>query len=244
MAETIQIKRYPNRRFYARHTSRYVSLAEIEEMIQQGNTVEIRDSQTGEDLTRAVLTQIIMEQHPEKMMLFPVDMLHFILRSNDIMSLFLQDYFRQSLTYLDYLQKHTGATGFVPPTNWFQAWLDAAAGLSQTFRPMTTERPGPPASPVEAKPTSATGQPAPTQTAAAAMIAATESTGATSPAAAGPTEQAAPGPIAAHPSPSLTPSSLADKPVTESFDADLVARLLRLEQRLQQLEAERPVPEE
>jgi polyhydroxyalkanoate synthesis repressor PhaR len=143
MSETIQIKRYPNRRFYARHTSRYVSLAEIEEMIQQGHTVEIRDSQTGEDLTRSVLTQIIMEQHPDKMKLFPVDMLHLILRSNDLMSDFLRDYFRQSLTYLDYLQKHNSATALVPPTNWFKAWLDAAAGLSNGLRSVTTGMPFP-----------------------------------------------------------------------------------------------------
>ena len=51
----IQIKRYPNRRYYARNTSTYVTLQEIEAMIQSGMTVEIRDSQTGEDLTRSVL---------------------------------------------------------------------------------------------------------------------------------------------------------------------------------------------
>lgn len=156
MSEPIQIKRYPNRRFYARHTSRYVSLAEIEEMIQQGHTVEIRDSQTGEDLTRSVLTQIIMEQHPDKMKLFPVDMLHLILRSNDLMSDFLRDYFRQSLTYLDYLQKHSSATALVPPTNWFQAWLNAAAGLSHGLRSVTTGMPFP--LPAEREP-SATAEP-------------------------------------------------------------------------------------
>ena len=112
----ISIKRYPNRRYYASHTSKYVSLQEIEEMVQEGHTVEIRDSQTGDDLTRAVLTQIIMERHPEKMSLFPTDMLHFILRSNDAMSGFLKNYFLHSLTYLDYLQNHgTTATTLVQP---------------------------------------------------------------------------------------------------------------------------------
>ena len=106
----IQIKRYPNRRYYARHTSQYVSLQEIEELVQSGETVEIRDSQSGEDLTRTVLTQIIMERQPDKMSLFPADMLHFIVRSNDAMSGFLRDYFHHSLTYLDYLQRHSTAT--------------------------------------------------------------------------------------------------------------------------------------
>jgi len=117
--EPIQIKRYPNRRYYARHTSRYVSLQEIEEMIAAGETVEIRDSQSGEDLTRSVLTQIILERQPEKMLLFPIDMLHFILRSNDMMTDFLRDYFRQSLTYLNYLQRHSAtASALTQGISW------------------------------------------------------------------------------------------------------------------------------
>jgi polyhydroxyalkanoate synthesis repressor PhaR len=124
--DVIQIKRYPNRRYYARRESRYVSLQEIEQMVRSGKTVEISDSQSGEDLTRTVLTQIIMERQPEKMRLFPVDMLHFIVRSNDLMADFLRDYFRHSLTYLDYLQRHNApATTLVRPVHWVKAWLDS-----------------------------------------------------------------------------------------------------------------------
>ncbi|QDU56818.1 polyhydroxyalkanoate synthesis regulator DNA-binding domain-containing protein [Aeoliella mucimassa] len=121
-----QIKRYPNRRYYAKPLSKYVSLQEIEQLIQEGQTVEIRDSQTGEELTRAVLTQIIVERHPDKMELFPTDLLHFILRSNDTMSSFLRDYFRQSLTYLDYLYRHSpGAPRLAQPMHWVKTWLDS-----------------------------------------------------------------------------------------------------------------------
>ncbi|MBI2477938.1 MAG: polyhydroxyalkanoate synthesis regulator DNA-binding domain-containing protein [Planctomycetia bacterium] len=122
--DPIQIKRYPNRRYYSRNTSQYVSLQEIEEMVQKGETVEIRDSQSGEDLTRTVLTQIIMERQPEKMSLFPSAMLHCIVRSNDAMSDFLRDYFRHSLTYLDYLQRHSAVTPLAQPMHWVKAWLD------------------------------------------------------------------------------------------------------------------------
>ena len=123
--ERIQIKRYPNRRYYARNSSKYVSLQDIEGMIQEGHTVEIRDSQSGEDLTRTVLAQIILERQPEKMALFPTDMLHLILRSNKNMSVFLRDYFRQSLTYLEYLQQHSPtATALAKPMHWLKAWLD------------------------------------------------------------------------------------------------------------------------
>ncbi len=127
--ERIQITRYPNRRFYARNESRYVSLEEIEEMVRADKSVEIRDSQTDEELTGAVLTRIIMERQPEKMRLFPIDMLHFIVRSNDVMSDFLRDYFRHSLPYLEYLQKHSAAavTTLVRPMHWMKAWLDSIA---------------------------------------------------------------------------------------------------------------------
>ncbi|MCA9184057.1 MAG: polyhydroxyalkanoate synthesis regulator DNA-binding domain-containing protein [Pirellulaceae bacterium] len=126
--EPVLIKRYPNRRFYARHESKYVSLADIEQMIADGLTVEIRDSQTGEDLTRSILTQIIMDRHPDKMSLFPVDMLHFILRANDVSSGFLRNYFRDSLTFLEYLQQRNPSTATMPqPMHWMQAWLDRVA---------------------------------------------------------------------------------------------------------------------
>lgn len=122
--EHLRIKRYPNRRFYASHASKYVSLTEIEEMIRDGGTVEIVDSQTGEDLTRAVLVQIIAERHPDKIAMFPTAMLHSILRANDVMVNFLQDYFRNSLAYLDYFQKHGTSGSLEEPMHWMKAWLD------------------------------------------------------------------------------------------------------------------------
>ena len=122
--EPIRIKRYPNRRFYASHTSKYVSLPEIEQLIRDGLTVEIVDSQSGEDITRVILIQLIAEQHPEKISLFPPAMLHSILRANDVMVEFLQDYFRNSLSYLDYFQKHGAASSLQEPMHWMKSWLD------------------------------------------------------------------------------------------------------------------------
>jgi polyhydroxyalkanoate synthesis repressor PhaR len=124
--EPIQIKRYPNRRFYARTAKRYVTLQEIEEMIAAGETIEVTDSQSGENITRAVLTQIILDRQPEKIALFPVDMLHSIVRSNEVVSDFLRDYFQHSLTYLDYLQRHgTKTQSLANPMHWVKAWLDS-----------------------------------------------------------------------------------------------------------------------
>jgi len=146
--EPIQIRRYPNRRFYNRDTSKYVSLQEIETLIQTGKRVEIHDSQSDKDLTRSVLTRLIMERQPEKMLLFPTDMLHCILRSNDVMTDFLRDYFQHSLTYLNYLQRHgTTVTPLTSPMHWVKAWLD---GITPTA-PTTASEPKEQAEPLAQK---------------------------------------------------------------------------------------------
>jgi polyhydroxyalkanoate synthesis repressor PhaR len=124
--EPIQIKRYPNRRFYARNTSKYVSIPEIEEMIREGHTIDVRDSQTGEELTHQVLTQIILDRQPDKIQLFPISMLHSIVRSNDMMTDFLRDYFRHAITYLDYLQQYGKSSRKLSgPMHWATAWMES-----------------------------------------------------------------------------------------------------------------------
>jgi polyhydroxyalkanoate synthesis repressor PhaR len=124
----IEIKRYPNRRFYDLSASRYISQEDIEKLVLEGKKVEIRDSQTGEELTRSVLTRILLDRQPDKMLLFPTDMLHFILRANDVSVGFLRDYFRHSLTYLDYLSRHNpAASSLTRPMHWVKAWLNSMA---------------------------------------------------------------------------------------------------------------------
>src|SRR5262249_54633549 len=78
---TVQITRYPNRRLYDRSQGKYVTLKDIEAVVQRGGNVVVKDSKTGEDFTRSVLTQIILENHPERMELFPVPLFHWMIRS-------------------------------------------------------------------------------------------------------------------------------------------------------------------
>jgi polyhydroxyalkanoate synthesis repressor PhaR len=139
--EVIQIKRYPNRRLYSRDASKYVSLQDIEKLIQEGKTIEISDSQTGESLTRAILTQIILDRQPENISLFPVDMLHGIVRSNGLVTEFLRDYFQHSLTYLDYLQRHSpSAKDLVNPMHWAKVWLDGFKPTGDTAKQPEDEK--------------------------------------------------------------------------------------------------------
>ena len=56
------IKKYPNRRLYDTTTSSYVTLTEIKQLVMQGQTFVVRDAKTGEDLTRNLLLQIILEE--------------------------------------------------------------------------------------------------------------------------------------------------------------------------------------
>ena len=88
--EVVSIKRYPNRRLYDRQARRYITLQDLEDLVLGGKKIEVRDSRTGDDLTRSILTQILLERHPEKMEMFPVAMLHGILQANDLVLDFLR----------------------------------------------------------------------------------------------------------------------------------------------------------
>ena len=71
----IVIKKYENRRLYDTTNSRYINLDEIAQLVREGRDVQVVDAATGDDLTRTVLTQIIMEQAKEPDSAFPLDVL-------------------------------------------------------------------------------------------------------------------------------------------------------------------------
>ncbi|QXL85404.1 polyhydroxyalkanoate synthesis repressor PhaR [Comamonas sp. NLF-1-9] len=56
------IKKYPNRRLYDTSTSTYITLAEVRQLVIDGVQVQVRDAKSGEDLTRSILLQIILEE--------------------------------------------------------------------------------------------------------------------------------------------------------------------------------------
>jgi polyhydroxyalkanoate synthesis repressor PhaR len=62
---TAVIRKYSDRRLYDTSGSRYVKLDDIARMIREGVEVEVRDARTGKDITRVILTQIIMEDARE-----------------------------------------------------------------------------------------------------------------------------------------------------------------------------------
>jgi len=56
------IKKYPNRRLYDTTTSTYITLAEVKQLIMASESLVVRDAKTGEDITRSILLQIILEE--------------------------------------------------------------------------------------------------------------------------------------------------------------------------------------
>ena len=73
--ESILIKKYENRRLYDSTNSRYVNLDEVAKMMQSGDDVRVVDATTGEDITRLILTQIIVEDAKTPDSNFPLDVL-------------------------------------------------------------------------------------------------------------------------------------------------------------------------
>jgi polyhydroxyalkanoate synthesis repressor PhaR len=73
--KSIVIKKYENRRLYDSTNSRYINLDEIAELVKQGRDVKVVDAASGEDITRVVLTQIIMDDAKGSDSGFPLDIL-------------------------------------------------------------------------------------------------------------------------------------------------------------------------
>jgi polyhydroxyalkanoate synthesis repressor PhaR len=120
-SEPIQIRRYPNRRFYDRSRSGYITLADIEDLVLQGRTIVVQDSRTGEDITRRVLTQILLERHPEKIELFPAALLQSLLRANDLALDLWGAYLRQAMQVVEGLQRPMSPMNLAAP--WLSTFL-------------------------------------------------------------------------------------------------------------------------
>jgi polyhydroxyalkanoate synthesis repressor PhaR len=69
------IKKYANRRLYNTESSSYITLEHLAQLVRDGREFVVQDARTGEDITRQVLTQIIMEQEQDGAALLPVSFL-------------------------------------------------------------------------------------------------------------------------------------------------------------------------
>ncbi|HYW47156.1 MAG TPA: polyhydroxyalkanoate synthesis regulator DNA-binding domain-containing protein [Bryobacteraceae bacterium] len=76
------IKKYPNRRLYDTSSGRYVNLEDLAAMIRKGTDLQVVDAKTGEDLTRVILTQIIVEDARDRPTL-PLELLRQLILASD-----------------------------------------------------------------------------------------------------------------------------------------------------------------
>ena len=74
------LKKYPNRRLYDTRTSSYITLHDVKRMVLAGEDFDVRDAKTGEDLTRSILLQIILEEESGGVPMFSTPMLAQIIR--------------------------------------------------------------------------------------------------------------------------------------------------------------------
>ena len=74
------IKKYPNRRLYDTQSSSYVTLSEIKQLVMAGQSFVVRDAKSGEDLTRSLLLQIILEEESAGAPMFTEAVLSSIIR--------------------------------------------------------------------------------------------------------------------------------------------------------------------
>jgi polyhydroxyalkanoate synthesis repressor PhaR len=101
--EPIKIKKYANRRLYNTGTSTYVTLEDLATMVKNGEDFVVEDAKTGEDITRAVLTQIIFEQENKEgsQNLLPINFLRQLIRFyGDSMQMLVPRYLEVSLDSL------------------------------------------------------------------------------------------------------------------------------------------------
>ncbi len=79
VAQPVVIKKYANRRLYNTETSSYITLEHLAQMTREGRDFQVFDARSGEDITRSVLTQIVMEEESTGQTMLPVPFLRQII---------------------------------------------------------------------------------------------------------------------------------------------------------------------
>jgi polyhydroxyalkanoate synthesis repressor PhaR len=100
------IKKYPNRRLYDTKTSSYITLADVKQMVLKNEDFHVVDAKSGEDLTRPILLQIILEEESGGVPMFSSDLLSQMIRSyGSAMQGFMGSYLEKNLEAFQNMQK-------------------------------------------------------------------------------------------------------------------------------------------
>lgn len=124
MTERI-IKKYENRRLYDTEESRYINQEAVHQLILDGQDVKVVDAKTGEDLTRHVMTQIIVEGAKDPEGGPPVEFLRDLIRTTDRANRdFLHWYLGTAQQVYQKMQDGFRSAGRKSPLHWQkEAWV-------------------------------------------------------------------------------------------------------------------------
>lgn len=98
-SDPVTIKKYANRRLYNTGTSTYVTLEDLAEMVKKGDDFVVEDAKSGDDITHAVLTQIIFElENKDGQNMLPIPFLRQLIAFyGDQMQMVVPSYLEQSM---------------------------------------------------------------------------------------------------------------------------------------------------
>lgn len=100
------IKKYPNRRLYDTKTSSYITLADVKQMVLKQEDFQVVDAKTGDELTRQILLQIILEEESGSVPMFSSDLLSQMIRSyGGAMQGFMGSYLEKNVEAFQQMQK-------------------------------------------------------------------------------------------------------------------------------------------
>jgi len=116
------IKKYPNRRLYDTATSSYITLAEVKRLVMGNETFAVCDVKTGEDLTRSILLQIILEEESNGSPMFTAPVLASVIRFyGNAMQGFMGGYLEKNIqTLMDVQAKFSEQAKGLSPEMWTQ----------------------------------------------------------------------------------------------------------------------------
>ncbi|MBB1060579.1 polyhydroxyalkanoate synthesis repressor PhaR [Lysobacter spongiae] len=157
MAAIRVIKKYPNRRLYDTEISSYITIEDVRQLIVDGESFEVRDARSGDDLTRQVLLQIIAEQEQDGEPVLSTQLLSQIIRFyGDSLQGFMGSYLEKSMqVFLDQQQQFRKQMGgMMGQTPWammnqlternLAIWKEFQQNLSGSVGQTPTSPPGKP----------------------------------------------------------------------------------------------------
>ena len=153
------VKKYANRRLYNTATSSYVTLDDLAKLIKGGGDFVAHDAKTGEDITRSVLTQIIMEEEQKGRNLLPISFLRQLIGFyGDSMQFLVPGYLEQAMITFarnqEQMRKNLQATFGMFPFGQFEemgkqnvALFERALSMLSPYareeRPVASDEPAP-----------------------------------------------------------------------------------------------------